>query len=216
MIDLYTWTTGNGRKIPIFLEETGTPYRLHLVNINKGEQKTPAFLAICPNGKIPAIVDQDGPGGKPLTLFESGAILIYLAEKTGKLIPNDPADRYRTIQWVMFQMANVGPMFGQANHFRSKAPAGNDYGIKRYTDESARLCRVLDKRLGEARFIAGPDYTIADITTYAWLRKPKDQGQNIDDYPSIKRWFAEVDARPAVQRAQELVLAAADKHKAGK
>lgn len=215
MIDVYTWTTGNGRKIPIFLEETGTPYRLHLIDIRKGDQKKPEFLALCPNGKIPAIVDQDGPAGKPLTLFESGAILIYLAEKTGKLMSKEPAERYRTIQWVMFQMANIGPVFGQANHFRAKAPAGNEYGAKRFTDEATRLMKVLDKRLGETPFLAGSDYSIADITTYVWLRKPTEQGQSMDDYPNVKRWFAAVDARPGVKRGQEVVLAAAERLKTG-
>lgn len=213
MIDVYTWTTGNGRKVPIFLEETGTPYRLHMININKGAQKTPQFLALNPNGKIPAIIDTDGPGGQPLTLFESGAILIYLAEKTGKLIPKDPAARYHTIQWVMFQMASIGPIFGQANHFRNKAP-DNPYGVKRFTSEAARLYNVLDTRLGQVPYLAGSDYSIADITTYVWLRKPADQGQSLDDYPNVKRWFATIDARPAVQIAQRKVIEAAAQLKA--
>lgn len=208
MIDVYTWTTGNGRKIPIFMEETGTPYRLHLVDIRSGAQRKPEFTAISPNSKIPAIVDQDGPGGKPLALFESGAILIYLADKTGKLIPSDLVGRHLTIQWVMFQMANIGPIFGQAHHFRAKAP-DNAYGVKRFTDESARLTRVLDRRLADARYLAGENYSIADITTYVWLRKPSAQGVEIDDYPHVKRWFAEIDARPAVKQAHAAVVEAA-------
>ena len=141
MIDVYTWTTGNGRKIPIFLEEAGTPYRLHMVDIHSGEQFKPEFIKINPNSKIPAIIDQDGPGGKPLTLFESGAILIYLADKVGQFIPKDPAGRYHTIEWVMFQMANIGPLLGQAHHFRGKA-SHVEYGVKRYTDEATRLWKV--------------------------------------------------------------------------
>ena len=215
MIDVYTWTTGNGRKIPIFLEEAGLAYRLHMVDVNNGEQWKPEFVAINPNSKIPAIIDEDGPGGKPMTLFESGAILIYLAEKTGKFIPKDPAGRYLTIQWVMFQMANIGPLLGQTHHFRAKAP-DNTYGVKRYTDEATRLWKVLDKRLGEAPYLAGTDYTIADMATYVWLRNPKNQGQSIDDYPNVKRWFDAIDARPAVKRAHQAVEEAAEKYKAMK
>jgi GST-like protein len=214
VIDVYTWTTGNGRKVPIFLEETGLPYRLKMVDIHSGEQWTPEFLALNPNNKIPAIVDHDGPGGEPITLFESGAILIYLGDKTGLLLPKDGADRYHVIQWVMFQMANIGPLLGQAHHFRSKAP-NIPYAIKRYTDEATRLYKVMDKRLGEAEYLAG-DYSIADISTYVWLRNPKNQGQTIDDYPNVKRWFAAIDARPAVKRAHKAVEEAGEKHKAMK
>jgi GST-like protein len=149
VIDVYTWTTGNSRKIPIFLEEAQVPYQLHMVNIRTGEQFKPEFVAICPNSKVPAIIDQDGPGGKPFSLFESGAILIYLADKYGKFIGKDAAERYRTIEWVMFQMANVGPLFGQANHFLNKAPEKMPYAIDRYVKESARLYKVLDDRLAE-------------------------------------------------------------------
>ncbi|MPZ38029.1 MAG: glutathione S-transferase family protein [Rhizobiales bacterium] len=215
MIDVYTWTTGNGRKVPIFLEETGTPYRLHMVDIHNGEQHAPEFIKINPNRKIPAIIDQDGPGGKPITLFESGAILIYLADKVGQFMPKDPASRYHTIEWLMFQMANIGPLLGQAHHFRSKAP-DNAYGLKRYTDEATRLWTVMDGRLGEMPYLAGNDYTIADIATYVWLRNPKNQGQNLDDYPNVKRWFTAIDARPAVQRAHKAVEEAAEKYKAMK
>ena len=215
MIDVYTWTTGNGRKIPIFLEETGTPYRLHMVDIHNGGQHTPEFVKINPNSKIPAIIDQDGPGGRPITLFESGAILIYLADKVGQFIPKDPAGRYHTIEWVMFQMANIGPLLGQTHHFRSKAPQV-EYGVKRYTAEATRLWKVMDARLGEVPYLAGNDYTIADMVTYVWLRNPKNQGQNIDDYPNVKRWFGAIDARPAVKRAHKAIEDAAEKYKAMK
>lgn len=215
MIDVYTWTTGNGRKVPIFLEESGTPYRLHMVNIHGGEQHTPEFIKLNPNRKIPAIVDQDGPGGKLITLFESGAILIYLADKVGQFIPKDPVGRYHTIEWLMFQMANIGPMLGQTHHFRGKAPQ-IEYGVKRYTDEATRLWKVMDDRLGDVPYLAGNDYTIADMATYVWLRNPKNQGQNLDDYPNVKRWFTEIDARPAVKRAHKAVEEAAEKYKAMK
>jgi GST-like protein len=215
VIDVYTWTTGNGRKVPIFLEETGLPYRLHMVNIREKEQFKPDFVAICPNSKIPAIIDQDGPGGKPLSLFESGAILIYLADKAGRLIGTDDAGRYRVIEWVMFQMANVGPLFGQANHFLNKTPEKIPYAINRYVTEAKRLAAVLDKRLGSNEYIAG-DYSIADITNYVWLRNPKNEGITLDDYPNLKRWFEAVDARPAVQRAHKKVEDAAKEYQAKK
>ena len=165
-----------------------SPYRLHMIDIRNGEQFKPDFVAICPNSKVPAIVDQDGPGGKPLSLFESGAILIYLADKYGKFIGSDAADRYRVIEWVMFQMANVGPMFGQANHFLNKTPEKIPYAINRYVKEAVRLYKLLDKRLGDGEYLAG-DYSIADMTTYVWLRNPSHQDQTLDDYPNIKRWF---------------------------
>jgi GST-like protein len=197
VIDIYTWPTPNGRKIPIFCEETGLPYRLHNVNIGAGEQFKPEFLAISPNNKIPAIVDQEGPNGQPFSLFESGAILIYLAEKTGRFLP--PETRYRVIEWTMFQIANVGTMFGQAHHFRSKAPE-LPYAIKRYTDESARIYRVVEKRLGEVEYLAG-DYSIADMSAYVWFRTPGNHGQKREDYPNITRWYTAIDSRPAVERA---------------
>jgi GST-like protein len=215
MIDVYTWTTGNGRKVPIFLEETGTPYTLHMVDIHNGGQHTPDFIRLNPNRKIPVIVDQDGPGAKPITLFESGAILIYLADKIGQFIPKDPAGRYHTIEWLMFQMANIGPMLGQTHHFRGKAPQ-IEYGVKRYTDEATRLWKMMDDRLGEVPFLAGNDYSIADMATYVWLRNPKNQGQNLDDYPNVKRWFTAIDGRPAVKRAHKAVDEAAEKYKAMK
>jgi GST-like protein len=215
VIDVYTWSTGNGRKVPIFLEETGLPYRLHMINIRTNEQFSPEFVAICPNSKIPAIVDQDGPGGKPLSLFESGAILIYLGDKTGRLIGHDAAGRYRVIEWVMFQMANVGPLFGQANHFLNKAPEKIPYAINRYVTEAKRITAVLDKRLGAHEYLAG-DYSIADITNYVWLRNPKNEGITLDDYPNVKRWFHAIDGRPAVQAAHTAVEAAAKQHEARK
>ena len=215
MIDVYTWTTGNGRKVPIFLEETGPPYRLHMVNIRAGEQFKPDFVKICPNTKIPAIIDQDGPGGKPLSLFESGAILIYLGDKTGRLIGSDAAGRYRVIEWVMFQMANVGPLFGQANHFLNKTPEKIPYAIERYVTEAKRITMVMEKRLGEVEYLAG-DYSIADIASYVWLRNPKNEGITLDDYPKVKRWFNAVDTRPAVQRAHKAVEDAAKQYQAMK
>lgn len=213
MIDVYTWTTGNSRKIPIFCEEAGLPYRLHMVDIHNGEQFRPEFVAICPNSKVPAIVDPDGPGGKPLSLFESGAILIYLGDKTQKFIGNDAAGRYRAIQWVMFQMANIGPLFGQANHFLNKTPEKIPYAINRYAKEAARLTAVMEKRLGQVEYLAG-DYSIADMTTYVWFRNPKNEGLNLDDYPNVQRWFNAIHARPAVQRAHQKVEEAGRAHTA--
>ena len=199
MIDLYTFGTPNGRKASIMLEEVGLPYTVHKVDITKDEQFDPAFLAINPNNKIPAIVDQDGPGGQPFALFESGAILIYLAEKTGKLLPADPRGRATAIQWLMFQMGGFGPMLGQAHHFNRFAPEQVPYAIKRFTDEANRLYGVLDKRLGESEFVAG-DYSIADVALYPWVTRWEWQGIDLDAYPNVKRWMATVGARPAVQR----------------
>lgn len=200
MIDLYTWSTPNGYKISIVLEELALPYQVHPIDIGKGDQFASDFLEISPNNKIPAIVDPDGPGGAPISVFESGAILIYLAEKTGRLLPSDPAGRYRTLEWLMFQMGGFGPMLGQAHHFRRYAPEPIPYAIDRYTNEATRLYRVLDKRLGEKAYLAGEEYTIADIACFPWARPHAWQGQSLDDYPNVKRWFAAIDARPAVQR----------------
>lgn len=201
MIDLYTWPTPNGHKIHIMLEEVGLPYRVIPVNIGKGEQFRPEFLAITPNHRIPAIVDPEGPGGAPFSLFESGAILIYLAEKTGSpLWPADPATRYRCLQWLMFQMGGVGPMFGQYNHFAAYAPEKIPYAITRYANEVQRLHRVLDKRLSESAYLAGEEYSIADIATFPWIRNPDRRGINLEDYPALKRWHDAIAARPAVQR----------------
>jgi GSH-dependent disulfide-bond oxidoreductase len=200
MIEVWTWPTPNGHKVHIALEELGIPYTIVPVAIGKGEQFRPEFLAITPNHRIPAIVDSDGPGGKRFTLFESGAILIYLAEKAGRLIPRDPAARYICLQWVMFQMGGVGPMFGQYGHFHSYAPEKIPYAMERYANEVKRLHRVLDKRLGEAEWLAGDEYSIADIITYPWLRFPERRDIDFADYPNVKRWFEAIDARPAVQR----------------
>lgn len=203
MIDLYTWPTPNGQKIHIALEELGLEYRVHAINIGKGDQFQPEFLRISPNNKIPAIIDQAGPGGEPIALFESGAILLYLAEKTGRLQPADPRGRYQMLQWLMFQMGGVGPMLGQAHHFRIYAPEKIRYAIDRYTREAERLYGVMDKRLAESEYLAG-EYSIADIACYPWIR-PERQGQNIDDFPNLKRWMEAIAARPAVQRGMAIL-----------
>ena len=200
MIEAWTWPTPNGHKVHIALEELALPYTVVPVNIGAGEQFEPEFLAITPNHRIPAIVDRDGPGGKPLALFESGAILIYLAEKTGRLIPTAPAARYACLQWLMFQMGSVGPMFGQYGHFHHYAPERLAYPMDRYANEVARLHRVLEKRLDEAEYLAGDEYSIADIATFPWLRFPERRGIDFNDYPAVKRWFQTIAARPAVQR----------------
>ncbi|HVB82311.1 MAG TPA: glutathione S-transferase N-terminal domain-containing protein [Candidatus Binataceae bacterium] len=205
MIDLYYWPTPNGHKVTIFLEETGLEYRLVPVNIRKGEQFAPEFLKISPNNRMPAIVDTDGPGGKPYSLFESGAILLYLAEKTGKLMPSEMGARYRVIEWLMFQMANVGPMLGQAGHFRNAAPEKIPYAIERYTNESRRLFNVLDKRLAEVPYLAG-DYSIADIATYSWVVAAlKAQPEQLDTRPNLKRWIDALAARPAVKKGMAVM-----------
>jgi len=199
MIDLYTWSTPNGRKVSIMLEECVLPYRVHPVNIGKGEQFTPEFLAINPNNRIPAIVDPDGPDGRPLTLFESGAILIYLAEKTGKFMPRAPRARLICLQWLMLQMGGVGPMFGQAHHFLRAAKEQVPYGIKRYTEETRRLYGVLQKRLTEAEYLAD-EYSIADIATFPWVARFEWHKVDLADFPAVKRWFDRINARPAVQK----------------
>ena len=200
MIELYTWSTPNGRKVSVMLEEVGLPYSVHPINIGKDEQFAPEFLKISPNGKIPAIVDTDGPGGR-FPLFESGAILIYLADKTGsKLLPTDAAKRYTTIQWLMFQMGGVGPMFGQAHHFMRFAKEKVPYGIERYGKETRRLYGVMDKRLGESAFLAGDDYTIADIATFPWVARYEYHQVSLSDFPNVERWYRGIAARPAVVR----------------
>jgi GST-like protein len=204
MIDVYSWATPNGQKVHIALEELGLDYRVHAVDIGKGDQFKAEFLRISPNNKIPAMVDDDGPGGH-FSLFESGAILMYLAEKAGKLLPDDAVGHYRTIEWLMFQMGGLGPMLGQAHHFRKYAPEKIDYAYERYTNEAARLYRVMDRRLGQTAYLAGDAYTIADIAAFPWIRSHDDQGQNLDDYPNLKRWFDEIGARPAVQRGLEVL-----------
>lgn len=204
-IDCYTWPTPNGHKVHIMLEECGLEYNVHPIAIGKGDQFQDFFLEMNPNHRIPVIVDQDGPGGEPLVLFETGAILAYLADKTGKFWPADPRDRWITLQWVMFQMGGVGPMFGQANHFRQYAVDELQYAIDRYTKECTRLLNVIDKRLSEAEYLAGEEYTIADIATFPWLRRPERQGQDLANHPNVKRWFDAIDARPAVQKGCEVL-----------
>jgi len=199
VIDLYTWSTPNGRKVSIMLEECALPYRVHPVNIGKGEQFTPEFLALNPNNRIPAIVDSEGPDGKPLPLFESGAILIYLAEKTGKFMPRDPRTRLICLQWLMFQMGGVGPMFGQAHHFLRSAKEQVPYGIKRYTDETRRLYGVLQKRLSDAEYLAD-EYSIADIATFPWVARFEWHKVDLAAFPAVKRWFDVIAARPAVAK----------------
>ena len=204
MIDVYTWPTPNGHKVHIMLEECELAYRIHAVDIGAGDQFEPEFLRISPNNKIPAIVDSDGPDGKPISLFESGAILIYLAGKTGRFLPADVRGKYRALEWLMFQMGGIGPMFGQAHHFRIYAPEKIDYAINRYTNEARRLYGVLDRRLAEAPYLAG-EYGVADIATFPWTRSHERQGVDLADYPNVKRWFDAIAARPAVQRGVQVL-----------
>ena len=199
MIQLWTWPTPNGHKAHIMLEELGLPYEVVPVNIGGGDQFKPEFLAITPNHRIPAMVDPDGPTG-PITLFESGAILIYLAEKTGRLMPTEPNARYACLQWLMFQMGGVGPMFGQYNHFAAYAPEKLDYAIARYANEVARLHRVLQARLATSAYLAGDAYSIADIATFPWVRNPERRGIDLAAYPAVQRWHDAIAARPAVER----------------
>ncbi len=206
MIDLYAWPTPNGYKISILLEEIGLPYTVIPVNIGKGDQFQPEFLKISPNNKMPAIVDSEGLEGGSYALFESGAIMMYLAEKTGQLLPTAMAPRYQVIQWLMFQMGGVGPMLGQAHHFRQYAPEPIPYAIDRYTNETSRLYGVMDTRLEQADYLAG-DYSIADIATFPWIRSYEKQGQDLNQFPHLKRWFDAIAARPAVQKGLELLAA---------
>ena len=205
MIEVYTWPTPNGHKIHIMIEECGQEHEVHPVDIQKGEQFEQDFLAISPNNRIPAIIDYDGPGEGPYPLFESGAILIYLAEKTGKFLSQDSEERYTTLQWLMFQMGNIGPMFGQAHHFRSYAAEDVDYAIERYTNEAGRLYRILDKRLGQSPYLAGEEYSIADIATYPWALNPQRRGHNLTDYPNLARWLDVISSRPAVEKAMQVL-----------
>jgi GST-like protein len=204
-IDVYSWATPNGHKIHIMLEECGLPYRAHPVNIGKGDQFEPAFLKISPNNKIPAITDPEGPDGKPISLFESGAILVYLAGKTGKLLPADDRGRYAVLEWLMFQMASVGPMLGQTHHFRNYAPEKIAYAIDRYSNEARRIYGVIDKQLSTHQFIAGDSYSIADIAIFPWLRSWENQGIVLTEYPHLKQWFDGIAARPAVQRGVKVL-----------
>ena len=205
MIEVYSWATPNGHKVHIMLEECGLPYRAHAVDIGAGDQFKPEFLAISPNNKIPAITDPDGPGGKPISLFESGAILLYLAAKTGRFLPTDLAARYEVLEWLMFQMGGVGPMLGQAHHFRIYAPEKIPYAIDRYTNEAKRLYGVMNKRLAKRKYIAGSDYSIADMAIFPWLRSWKNQGIEWNDHPHLKGWFDEIAARPAVVRGVDVL-----------
>ena len=206
MIDLYYWTTPNGHKVSIFLEEAGLPYEVHAVNIGKNDQFKPEFLKIAPNNRIPAIVDhQPSDGGEPLGLFESGAILLYLAEKIGRFIPADLRGRQEVSQWLFWQMGGLGPMAGQNHHFGTFAPEKIPYAIERYEKETARLYGVLDRRLADREYVAGDAYSIADMAIYPWIASHARQKQNLADFPHVQRWFARLQARPAVQRAYALV-----------
>jgi len=205
MIEVYSWATPNGHKVHVMLEECALPYKVVAVDIGAGDQFKPEFLAISPNNKIPAIVDPDGPDGKPISLFESGAILLYLAGKTGRFLPADVRGKYNVLQWLMFQMGSVGPLLGQAHHFRVYAPEKIAYAIDRYTNEARRLYRVMNDQLAKSRYIAGPDYTIADIAIFPWLRSWKNQGIEWSEFPHLKGWFDEIAARPAVVRGVEVL-----------
>ena len=205
MIDLYNWPTPNGHKIHIMLEETGLKYRVHAINIRAGDQFKPEFLKISPNNRIPAIIDHDGPNGKPISLFESGAILLYLASKSGKFLPSDLHERWACVQWLMWQMGGIGPMIGQANHFRQYAVEKIPYAIDRYTNEANRLTHILDKRVREVPYLAGDEYSIADMAVFPWMRNADKRGINMAEYPHAQRWFDAINARPAVQRALKVL-----------
>jgi GSH-dependent disulfide-bond oxidoreductase len=206
MIDLYYWTTPNGHKVTMFLEEAGLDYKVHPINIGKGEQFAPEFLRVSPNNRIPAMVDNAPQGGgAPISVFESGAILLYLAEKTGRFIATDVRGRAEVLQWLFWQMGGLGPMAGQAHHFRIYAPDKIDYAVDRYTKECNRLYGVLNKRLADRAFVAGDDYSIADMASYPWIVPHERQGQSLDDFPNLKRWFEAIKARPATMRAYEIV-----------
>ena len=205
MIDVYTWATPNGHKVHIMLEECGLPYRVFPVNIGAGDQFKPEFLAISPNNKIPAITDPQGPDGQPISLFESGAILVYLAAKTGRFMPPSDRAKYEVLQWLMFQMGSVGPMLGQAHHFRMYAPEKLHYAIERYSNEARRIYGVIDRRLAKSAFLGGPDYSIADIATFPWLRSWENQGIVLAEYPHLKAWFEQIAGRPAVQRGVKVL-----------
>ncbi len=205
MIEVHSWATPNGHKVHIMLEECGLPYHVVPVDIGAGDQFASDFLEISPNNKIPAITDPEGPDGAPISLFESGAILMYLAGKTGRFMPSDVRGKYRVLEWLMFQMGSVGPMLGQAHHFRIYAPEKLPYAVERYSNEARRLYGVLDTRLAKSKYVAGPEYSIADIAIFPWLRSWKNQGIDWDDYPHLKGWFDEIGARPAVQRGVEVL-----------
>jgi GSH-dependent disulfide-bond oxidoreductase len=204
MIDLYSWPTPNGHKVHIMLEECALPYRVHPIDIGAGDQFSPEFLAISPNNKIPALVDSDGPDGRPISMFESGAILIYLASKTGRLLPEGVRERYVALQWLMFQVGHIGPMLGQAHHFRQYAPERIEYAVDRYTREAARLYGVMDRHLAELPYFAGA-YSVADIAMYPWTRSHENQGIDLAQFPNVRRWQQAIAARPAVQRGLEVL-----------
>ena len=210
MIEVYSWATPNGHKVHIMLEECGLPYRAHAVDIGAGDQFKPEFLAISPNNKIPAIVDPDGPDGRPISLFESGAILLYFAGKTGRFMPTDVRGKYEVLEWLMFQMGGVGPMLGQNHHFRIYAPEKIPYAIERYSNEAQRLYGVMNKRLAKRKYIAGAEYSIADMAIYPWLRNWKNQGIDWNDFPHLRGWYDEIAARPAVLRGVQML---ANQHK---
>lgn len=205
MIEVFSWPTPNGHKVHIMLEECGLPYKAIPVDIGKGDQFRPQFLAISPNNKIPAIVDPDGPDGRPISLFESGAILVYLAAKTGRFLDGNDREKYETLQWLMFQMGGVGPMLGQAHHFRLYAPEKVPYAIDRYSNEAKRLYGVIDRRLAGSEWLGGSSYSVADIATFPWLRSWEKQGIVLEDYPRLKAWFDRIEARPAVQRGVQVL-----------
>jgi GSH-dependent disulfide-bond oxidoreductase len=205
LIDLYTWPTPNGHKIHIMLEETGLEYRVHPVDIGAGDQFKPEFLAISPNHKIPAMVDPRGPGGKRFALAESGAMLFYLASKTGRFLPEDLRERWQVMQWVMFQMGHIGPMLGQAHHFLQYAPEKIEYAMNRYRNESNRLYGVVDRQLEKSEWVACGEYTIADMSIMPWMRFPERQGVNIDEFPYVKKWREKILGRPAVKKALEVL-----------
>ena len=204
MIELHAWPTPNGHKVSIMLEECALPYRVIPVDITKGDQFTPEFLRISPNNRMPAIVDSDGDGGRAVSVFESGAILVYLAEKTGSFLPREGKARYDVLQWLMFQMANLGPILGQAHHFRDYAEERIPYAIDRFTNEAGRLYNVMERRLGAAEYLAG-DYSIADMACWPWVRLHRYHGQKFEDFPNVKRWFDAISARPATQRGMALL-----------
>ena len=203
MIDLYSWKTSNGKKASIMLEECGLDYNIHPIHIGQDDQFTPEFTAINPNGKIPAIIDQDGPGGQPYTVFESGAILMYLAEKTGQFMPTETAARYEVIQWLMFQMGGIGPIFGQVHHFKRAAKEQVPYAINRYYTECRRLYSVLDARLEGRDYLAG-DVSIADFATLPWVFRHDWQEVDLGDFPNVKRWYDVLMARPALTRGMDI------------
>ena len=207
IIQVYSWATPNGHKVHIMLEECGLEYHAHAIDIGAGDQFNPDFLRISPNNKIPAIVDPNGPDGAPMSVFESGACLLYLAGKTGKFLPASTRAKYEVMEWLMFQVGGVGPMLGQAHHFRIYAPEKIDYAVQRYTNEAKRLYGVMNRRLAQSKYIAGPEYSIADMAIFPWLRSWKNQGIDWNDHPHLKGWFDEISARPAVQRGVEVLAA---------